>query len=134
MGAVNAAWLQITFVILSCQTGRRISRAMSGHLLALLALATAAWPQSQPVTGTNVRPGPQTPAAKPSAQTQRPAPPPRAKLPPPKASEEVTPLQAGTESYTFVKRVHQIFGPKELQDSTTEWWELRDAGGKVVKR
>lgn len=43
-------------------------------------------------------------------------------------------MQVGTESYVFVKRVHQIMGPKGAQDATTEWWELRDAAGKVIHR
>jgi hypothetical protein len=34
----------------------------------------------------------------------------------------------------FRKRVPQIRGQKGIQDSTTEWWEIRDASGKVIIR
>jgi len=70
------------------------------------------------------------------ACAQPPAPVARPKVSPPKleVKEETTQLKAGAETYTFVKREHQLVGPKGVQDASTEWWELRDPAGKVVYR
>jgi hypothetical protein len=104
--------------------------------MALLALGAMSCAQSQPVTGASVRPSspagdvkpaPQTPAAKSSAR--RKALPPKIEI-----SEPTTKLQVGNDTYVFAKRAHEIRGEKGLQDSTTEWWELRDPAGKVIAR
>jgi hypothetical protein len=104
--------------------------------IALAALSATACAQSRPVTGTIVRPS--QPAAQPASAPQSPAKTPATVPPkaPPKVevSDQTTKLEVGSESYVFVKRVHDLKGEKGLQDSTTEWWELRDASGKVVSR
>ena len=102
---------------------------------ALMSLAAVACAQSQPVTGTIIRPGPPQ-AVAPTQKPTPPAPVARPKGSPPKieVKEETTQLKAGAETLTFVKREHQLIGQKGLQDASTEWWELRDPAGKVIYR
>jgi hypothetical protein len=44
------------------------------------------------------------------------------------------PFNIGGQSFTFVKHVQTIGEPKPENESTVEWWELRDASGKAVYR
>jgi hypothetical protein len=44
------------------------------------------------------------------------------------------PFHIGNQIFTFVKHIQKIEGSKSPDDSTVEWWELRDATGKAVYR
>ena len=44
------------------------------------------------------------------------------------------PFQVGGQSFTFVKHVQNLHVETSGDDSTVEWWELRDAAGNVVYR
>jgi len=44
------------------------------------------------------------------------------------------PFLVGGQSFTFVKHVQGVGGHTSGDDSTVEWWELRDAAGAVVYR
>jgi hypothetical protein len=50
------------------------------------------------------------------------------------ADQTEGPFHVGTQTFTFVKHVQKINGSKSPDDSTVEWWELRDATGKAVFR
>lgn len=50
------------------------------------------------------------------------------------ADQTEGPFHVGTQTFTFVKHVQKINGSKSLDDSTVEWWELRDASGKAAYR
>jgi hypothetical protein len=50
------------------------------------------------------------------------------------ADQTEGPFHVGTQSFTFVKHIQKIDGSKSPDDSTVEWWELRDANGKAVYR
>lgn len=44
------------------------------------------------------------------------------------------PFQIAGQTFTFVKHMQSIEGSKSADDSTVDWWELRDASGKAVYR
>ena len=44
------------------------------------------------------------------------------------------PFHTDDQSFTFVKHVQSLHGETSGDDSTVEWWELRDAAGNVVYR
>ena len=44
------------------------------------------------------------------------------------------PFHVGAQSFTFVKHVQSIEGKTLADDSTVEWWELRDAAGQAIYR
>jgi hypothetical protein len=51
------------------------------------------------------------------------------------ASDETQgPFHVGDQIFTFVKHVEKIQGSKSSDDTSVEWWELRDASGKAVQR
>jgi hypothetical protein len=50
------------------------------------------------------------------------------------ADQTEGPFRIGNQAFTFVKHVEKIEGSKSADDSTVEWWELRDATGKAVYR
>ena len=49
-------------------------------------------------------------------------------------TSEVTqgPFHLGDQTFTFVKRVLKIKGAESADESTVDWWELRDADGKAI--
>ena len=49
------------------------------------------------------------------------------------ASDETQgPFHVGDQGFTFLKHVQKIQGSKSSDDSTVEWWELRDKAGNAV--
>lgn len=56
--------------------------------------------------------------------------------PPKLVASDVTqgPFQLGDQSFTFIKHVQTIESSKSPDDSTVEWWELRDRAGRAVYR
>jgi len=44
------------------------------------------------------------------------------------------PFHVNGQAFTFVKHMQKIAGSKSPDDSTVEWWELRDSAGKSVYR
>jgi hypothetical protein len=44
------------------------------------------------------------------------------------------PFQVGGQSFIFVEHVQSVEGQTSGDDSTVEWWELRDTAGKAVYR
>lgn len=44
------------------------------------------------------------------------------------------PFQVNGQAFTFIKHIQKIAGSKSPDDSTVEWWELRDANGKAAYR
>ena len=48
--------------------------------------------------------------------------------------ESVGPLHISGQSFSFIKHVRTIGEQKPENESTVEWWELRDAAGKAVYR
>src|SRR5262249_49160531 len=42
------------------------------------------------------------------------------------------PFDVNGQAFTFVKRMQKIAGSKAPDDSTVEWWELRNSTGKAV--
>lgn len=42
------------------------------------------------------------------------------------------PFTVGDQTFTFVKHVLKIEGAKPADESTVDWWELRDADGKAI--
>ena len=50
------------------------------------------------------------------------------------ADQTEGPFHVGTQTFTFVKYIQKIEGSKSADDSTVEWWELRDASDKAVYR
>ena len=51
------------------------------------------------------------------------------------ASDETQgPFRIGDQTFTFVKHIEKIKDAKSSDDSTVEWWELRDSAGKGVYR
>ena len=43
-------------------------------------------------------------------------------------------FHVGGQNFTFVKHVQNIEGKASADDSTVEWWELRDAAGNAIYR
>src|SRR5207248_7353051 len=55
--------------------------------------------------------------------------------PPLLASDETLgPFHVADQIFTFVIHVQTIRGSKSSDDTSVEWWELRDASGKAVQR
>jgi hypothetical protein len=50
------------------------------------------------------------------------------------SDETQGPFHVGGQTFTFVKHVQKIQGATSSDDSTVEWWELRDTSGKAVYR
>ncbi|HEV2698512.1 MAG TPA: hypothetical protein VGU90_11010, partial [Terriglobales bacterium] len=51
------------------------------------------------------------------------------------ASDETQgPFRIGDQTFTFVKHIEKIKDAKSSDDSTVEWWELRDSAGNGVYR
>jgi len=92
--------------------------------LAAQSVTVAALPGAQTATT------PATPAAQSQpSQSQTSA------APPLVASDETLgPFHVADQVFTFVKHVEKIQGSKSADDTSVEWWELRDASGKSVQR
>jgi len=97
--------------------------------------AFQAAPKTKAVTRQDTSPVPQ-PAS------SSPAPPAAAQVQPlPQAVPKVVvsdqtqgPFSVGGQSFTFVKHVQGIDGKTSVDDSTVEWWELRNAAGSALYR
>jgi hypothetical protein len=50
------------------------------------------------------------------------------------SDETLGPFHVGDQIFTFVKHVEKIQDSKSSDDTSVEWWELRDASGKAVQR
>jgi len=76
-----------------------------------------------------------TPVSTSLAQTKTPFATPAQTAPPLVAADQTAgPFHVGTQTFTFVKHIQKIDGSKSPDDSTVEWWELRDATGKAAYR
>lgn len=117
------------------QSPRQIANATAAqpasaqHSSAVSSSRSAADGESPQVTTTNT--SPQQSASSQSQAGQSPGGnPPRLV-----ASDETQgPFQIAGQTFTFVKHVQKIEGSKSPDDSSVEWWELRDAGGKAIYR
>jgi hypothetical protein len=121
-----------------------MSKSGSAYVLAcgLVMLACSRQPksieafQSAPATPSVTR-GDSTPKPRPASTLS--APPPVAQTPPIVPNVIITdqtegPFRVGDQRFTFVKHVQSLHGETSGDDSTVEWWELRDAAGNAVYR
>ena len=86
---------------------------------------------------TSVTRGDTSPMPRPASTS--PAPPVAAPAPPIAPKVVITdqmegPFRVGGQSFIFVKQVQSLHGETSGDDSTVEWWELRDAAGNAVYR
>src|SRR5215469_3384025 len=92
--------------------------------------AFQAAPAATPVTRRDTAPNPQPASTSPAPPAVA-----QALLIAPKVviiDQTEGPFRVGGQSFTFVKHVQSLHGETSGDDSTVEWWELRDATGNAV--
>jgi hypothetical protein len=65
-----------------------------------------------------------------SASAAKPASAPRVEI----SDKTEGPFEVHGQAFTFVKHMQKIAGSRSADDSTVEWWELRDSTGKAAYR
>jgi hypothetical protein len=84
---------------------------------------------------TRLAPAPQPSASSPALPAAPQAQPASQPTPKVTASDQTQgPFHIGDQTFTFVKHVQSIEGKSSEDDSTVEWWDLRDAAGNPVYR
>lgn len=124
-----------------------MSKSVSAYVLACGMVMLACSRQPKPIETSQATPKATAvtrPDASPMPQpaSTSPAPPAAAQAQPiaqtvPKvvaADHTEGPFHVGGQSFTFVKHVQSVKSNTSGDDSTVEWWELRDAAGKAVYR
>jgi hypothetical protein len=121
--SVSAFVLTCGMAMLACSRQAKPIEAVQATLQAAAVTRANASPVSQPATTSPVPPA--AAQAQPIAQT----------VPQVVVSDHTEgPFHVGGQSFTFVKHVQGVGGHTSGDDSTVEWWELRDAAGAVVYR
>jgi hypothetical protein len=121
--AVSAYILACGMAMLACSRQPKPIEAFQATPNATAVTRPDASPVSQPATASPAPPA--AAQAQPTAQT----------VPQVVVSDHTEgPFHVGGQTFTFVKHVQGVGGHTSGDDSTVEWWELRDAAGAVVYR
>jgi len=121
--SVSGCILACGMAMLACSGQPKPIEAVQATPQAAAVTRANASPVSQPATTSPVPPA--AAQAQPIAQT----------VPQVVASDHTEgPFNVGGQIFTFVKHVQGVGGHTSGDDSTVEWWELRDAAGKAVYR
>jgi hypothetical protein len=117
--------------VIACVAALACSKQSSQQVIA----ASSAPPRTIASSQASVTSATTTPVSTSLAQTKTPFATPAQTAPPLVAADQTAgPFHVGTQTFTFVKHIQKIDGSKSPDDSTVEWWELRDANGKAVYR